>query len=133
MPQDSTHTLPVGAGGAGLTSLEAHAVGGYLGAFFRIAGPLQQRLTTMGESTSRETAASLFGPAASVHNKQWAECAVETHAEVLALRTSFSAAKRHTADLLAPRGNIIFSAGDPPSVVDDLPSTIEDEEIPELS
>ena len=36
----STHTLPVGAGGAGLTSLEEHASGNYLGAFFRIAGPL---------------------------------------------------------------------------------------------
>ncbi len=35
--QESTHSLPAGAGGAGLTSLEAHAVGSYLGAFFRIA------------------------------------------------------------------------------------------------
>ncbi len=40
-----THALPVGAGGAGLTSLETHAAGGYIGAFFKIAGPLQQRLT----------------------------------------------------------------------------------------
>ncbi len=28
-PEDSTHTLPVGAGGAGLTSLAAHAEGNY--------------------------------------------------------------------------------------------------------
>jgi hypothetical protein len=41
-PENSTHALPVGAGGAGLTSLETHAAGGYIGAFFRIAGPLQQ-------------------------------------------------------------------------------------------
>jgi len=38
--EDSTHTLPVGVGGAGLTSLETHAWGSYLGAFYRIAGPL---------------------------------------------------------------------------------------------
>jgi hypothetical protein len=43
----STHTLRVGAEGVGLTSPEAHASGGYLGAFFRIAGPLQQRLIAM--------------------------------------------------------------------------------------
>jgi hypothetical protein len=35
--ENSTHTLPVGAGGAGLTSLEAHAWGDYLGAFYKIA------------------------------------------------------------------------------------------------
>ena len=40
--EDSTHTLPTRAGGEGLTSLEAHAWGGYLCAFYRIAGPLQQ-------------------------------------------------------------------------------------------
>jgi len=39
--ETSTHALPVGAGGTGLTSLEAHIAGGYIGAFFRIAGPLQ--------------------------------------------------------------------------------------------
>jgi hypothetical protein len=38
--EDSTHTLPVGAGGAGLTSLAAHAKVSYAGAFFRIARPL---------------------------------------------------------------------------------------------
>ena len=36
----STQTLLVGARGAGFTSLEANVPGGYLGAFFRIAGPL---------------------------------------------------------------------------------------------
>ena len=38
--EQSTHTLPVGEGGAGLTSLEKHAAGSYLEAFFRIAGLL---------------------------------------------------------------------------------------------
>ena len=57
--ENSTHNLPVGAGGAGLTSLEAHAAGGYVGAFFRIAGPLQQRLIAMGGPTNGEVGAAL--------------------------------------------------------------------------
>lgn len=60
--ESSTHALPIGAGGAGLTSLESHAAGGYIGAFFRIAGPLQQRLTAMGGTTNREVAAALTNP-----------------------------------------------------------------------
>ncbi len=49
-------------GGAGLTSLRKHASGGYLGAFFRIAGPLQESLTAMGGSTNLEVAAALHDP-----------------------------------------------------------------------
>jgi len=70
--EDSPHTMPVGAGGAGLTSLEAHAWGGYLGASYRIAGPLQQRLTTMGGNTNRAIATSLQNPSASRNSHQWA-------------------------------------------------------------
>ena len=33
-PQDSTHALPVGAGGASMTSLSRQATGSYMGAFF---------------------------------------------------------------------------------------------------
>ena len=57
--EDSTHTLSVGAGGAGLTSFEAQAWGSYLGAFYRIAGPLQQRLIAMGGSTIKAIATTL--------------------------------------------------------------------------
>jgi hypothetical protein len=45
---------------------------------------------------------------------------------------SFSAAELHSADLIAHVGNIIFSAGDPTSVVEDLPPTIETDVIPDL-
>jgi hypothetical protein len=49
------------------------------------------------------------------------------------LQQSFSPAERHTADCLAPRGlNTIFSAGDPTTAVEDLPTAIEEEVIPEL-
>ena len=48
------------------------------------------------------------------------------------LQQSFTPEKRHNADALAPRGNTIYSAGDPSSAVEDLPNTIDDEELPEL-
>ena len=63
--EDSTNNLLVGAGGASFTSQEARAVGGYLGAFYRIAGPLQQRLSAMGGNTNREKAGALHNPVAS--------------------------------------------------------------------
>ena len=47
-PSQSTHTLLVVAGGAGLSSLQTLAAASYLGAFFRVAGPLVTRLTLMG-------------------------------------------------------------------------------------
>jgi hypothetical protein len=49
------------------------------------------------------------------------------------LQQFFTPAERHTADCLAPRGNTIFSAGDPTTVVEDIPSTIEEEGLPELN
>ena len=70
--EGSTHTLPVGAGGEGLTSLEAHAWGAYLGAFYTIGGPLQQRLTSMGGSTNRAIATALLNPGASMNSTQLA-------------------------------------------------------------
>ena len=45
---------------------------------------------------------------------------------------TFTPAERYTADNLAPRGNTIFSAGDPATVIDDLPATIADEALPKL-
>ncbi len=48
------------------------------------------------------------------------------------MQQPFTPAKRHSADALAPRGNTIYSAGDTSSIVEDLPSTIDDEELPEL-
>jgi hypothetical protein len=131
-PENSTHALPVGAREAGLTSLEAHAAGGYIGAFFRIAGPLQQWLTSMGGTTNREIVAALHDPSASKNARQWARSVCEAHDEASLLQQSFTPAERHIAGALAPRGNTIYSAGDPSSTVEDLPITIDDEELPEL-
>ena len=106
--------------------------GGYIGAFFRIAGPLQQRLIAMGGSTNREIAAALQNPSASRSTRRWARTVCESHEEAKTLQQSFTPAEHYTADALAPRGNTIYSAGDPSSTVEDLPSTIDDEELPEL-
>ncbi len=124
-PDHSTHSLPVGAGGAGLTSLGKHASGSYLGAFFRIAGPLKHRLTTLGRSTNRAVAAGLQNPTEAVNSMEWAKHVCEAHMQAKLNHDSFTAEELYTTDLAAPRGNLIFSAGDPLSVVEDLPPTIE--------
>ena len=64
LPPDSAHSLLAGDGGASLASFTRHAYGSYLGAFFRVAGPLQQRLTVIGGSTNRKVAAMLVDHAA---------------------------------------------------------------------
>jgi len=57
--QDSTHPLPTGAGGGSRISLARHASGIYLGAFFRVVAPLQQRLKAMGGRTIRAVTSML--------------------------------------------------------------------------
>ncbi len=48
------------------------------------------------------------------------------------MQDSFSPAELHTTVLIAPRGNIILSPGDPTSVTTDLPSIIEIDVVPEV-
>jgi hypothetical protein len=102
-------------------------------AFCRIAGPLQQRLSTMGGSTNRRIAAVLQNQAANRDTLQLARSVCEAHDEAEALHESFTPAERQTTDRLAPRGNTVFSARDHTSLVDDLPPTIENEEVPGLA
>jgi hypothetical protein len=128
----STHTLLVGAGGAGLTSLEAHAWGGYLGAFYMIDGPLQQRLVAMGGSSNRMNAAALHNPNATKDTLQWAHNVGEAHSAETQLQQSFTSSERHTSVCLAQRGNTVLSAGDPTPIVEDLPITLEEEPLSEL-
>jgi hypothetical protein len=104
-----------------------------MGVFFRIAGPLQQRLTTMGGTTNREIAAALHNdPSASMDERQCARSVCEAHEDATRLQQSFTPAERHSADVLAPRGNTIYFAGDPTSIVEDIPTTIDAEDLPEL-
>ncbi len=57
-----THDLPMVAGGAGLPSLQRMVFASYLGAFFRVAGPLVHLLVQMGGTTTTKTIALLDGP-----------------------------------------------------------------------
>ena len=94
--------------------------------------PLQQRLTAKGGKTNRELVATLHNPVASRDHRQWARSVCEAYDEATQLQQSFTPAERHNADALAPRENTIYSAGDPNSVVEDLPNTIDAEELPAL-
>jgi len=105
-PSDhSTHSLPVGAGRARLTSLGKHASGSYdLGAFFRITGPLQQRLTTLGGSTNRAVAAGLQNPTEAANSMEWAKHVCEAHKQAKSNQDSFTLEELHTTNLAAPKG-----------------------------
>jgi len=63
---------------------------------------------------------------------EWAHHVCAAHIKAKETQNSVTHAQLHTADLLAPRGNNIFSAGDPNFVVEDLTPTIETDVIPEL-
>jgi len=76
-----THTMSVGAGGVGLTSLERHASGSYIGAFSRIAEQLHQHLVAMRGSTKRELASTLQNPLTSRSTSKWAATICYAYAE----------------------------------------------------
>ncbi len=61
--EQSTHALPVGAGGASLHSLGRHGGGSHLGTYYRVARTLIARLLAMGGSIPRKAAAHLLHPA----------------------------------------------------------------------
>jgi hypothetical protein len=82
VPTQHTNTLLVGAGGAGLTSLERHVLGNYLGAFFCIAGPpLHQRLTAMGGYTNIAIVTAIHDPTVATATGGWAYHVCTTHNE----------------------------------------------------
>ena len=63
---------------------------------------------------------------------EWAHHVCAAHIKAKETQNSVTHAQLHTADLLAPRGNNIFSAGDPNFVVEDLTPTIKTDVGPEL-
>jgi len=84
-PSDSTHSLPVGAGGAALTSLPRHSSGSYLGVFFRVIGPLHQCLIALGGGINRNVAYMLTDPVKASDNQQWAPHVCQAHDAVCEL------------------------------------------------
>jgi hypothetical protein len=77
-------------------------------------------------------AAGLQNPSEAANSIEWAKHVCEAHKQAKLNQDSFTVEELYTADLAAPRGNLIFSAGDPLSVVEDLSPTIETDVIPIL-
>ena len=94
----STHSLPVGDGGASITSLAKHVAGSYLGAFFRVVGPLHQRLIAMGGATNRLVAAHLTQPFETSASAPWASFVCAAHSAALSLQQFFTNADQLSAD-----------------------------------
>jgi len=86
----------------------------------------------MGGSTNRAIVTALQDPTATTLMGGWAYHVCIAHNEAKRTQDSFTPPQRHTTDLMAPRGNIIFSAGDPTSMVEDRTPTIETEVVPDL-
>ena len=93
-----------------------------MGAFFRVAGPLIERLFLMG-GTIRARASTLMEDRTSVTNfgHGWTASVLSVYSVTLELQSSFSPAKLLTIGLIAPMGNIIQPAGDTKSTALDLP------------
>jgi len=103
-PTVSTHTLPVAAGGAALPSLRELAPASYLGAFFRVAGPLTTTLALMGGTTTARAATLLADPEAASATYAWAAYLTAARREAIALQEAFTCPELHTISLVAPRG-----------------------------
>ena len=130
MPAQSTHALPVGAGGASLYSLVQHGGGSHLNTYYRIADPLIARLLMMGGPTSRKIAAHLLIPVERVHGGGWATHLLDAHRVVVNLHESFSSDDMQMAIQLAPRGLVITLPSDPRNVAKDLPPTVDTDVLP---
>jgi hypothetical protein len=86
----------------------------------------------LGGFTNRAVAAALQDPIEAAKSLKWARQVCEAHRHAKTTQDTFTAEKLYTTDLTAPKGNVIFFAGDPSSVVEDLPPTIETDIIPAL-
>ena len=83
---ESTHALPVGAGGAALHSLVHHGGGSHLGTYYEIAGPLIARLLLMGGLTPRKVSTDLVDPTRHAHRGGWASHLLDAHNAALELQ-----------------------------------------------
>jgi hypothetical protein len=87
----------------------------------------------MGGSTNRTIATAIRDLVVARTQDRWAEHACEAYSKAKLLQDSFFPEELHTVSLKSPRRNIIFSAGDPTSIVQGLHPIIETEVVPELS
>jgi hypothetical protein len=73
-----------------------------LGAFFRVAGPLIDRLAQMGGTTNARIAAFIENPEGAAWGYAWAAKDYSAHQAALGLHASFASAELHTIALVAP-------------------------------
>ena len=89
-------------------------------------------MVAMGGITDRDVVAILVGLANTINNDRWATCVCDAHSKVLQLQRSSTVAEHGTANLIAPRRNIIVSAGDPSSIAHDIPPMAHTDVTPSL-
>ena len=87
----------------------------------------------MGGTTTARAAALLADLAVFSSSHVWTANLMVTHREALELHASFTGPDLHTVSLVAPRGNIIHSAGDPSSTIIALTPTMNVEIMPALT
>ena len=74
---------------------------------------------------NRNVASLLVNPVHARGTHLWAAFVCDAHCRAIDLQQSFTVDERATSSLVAPRGNIITTTGDPASVAHDLSSTIQ--------
>ena len=86
----------------------------------------------MSGRTNASVASILVDPAAFRESQPWANFVCSAHTNTCLMERSFTVEKYTTANPIAPRGNIITSAGDPSSISQDLLPSIPMDTIPRL-
>ncbi len=87
----------------------------------------------MGRTTTARAAALLADPAVVSSSHAWAASLTAAQREALELQVSLTGPELHTVSLVATRGNIIQSAGDPSSTALALTPTLDVEVTPALT
>jgi len=82
-------------------------------------------LAQMGGTATAWAATLLEDPAAAFGTHAWASSLGAAHIDALELQNSFTGPELHSISLVASRGNIFLSAGDPTSTSRDLPPTLD--------
>jgi hypothetical protein len=87
----------------------------------------------MGGTTLTRATSLLEDPASATNDRHGSVASVSSaHSKALELQSSFSPAELLTIGLVAPKGNIIQSAGDTMSLALDLPPALEVNVSPDL-
>ncbi len=107
-PDQSTHALPIVAGGTWLPSLLASASSTTWVPSSASRAPLPPGLLLWAGGTTTARATTLLADPAAVSDSYASAASLfEAHSAALAMQTSFTGPELHTISLVAPRGNII--------------------------